>query len=113
MTLFCAASCARDNVPLYKDTTAPLEQRVEDALSRLTLEEKVAMLSAQSKFSSPGVPRLGIPDIWMSDGPFGVREDNRWDEWGTASHTNDSCTAFPALSCLAATWDREIGRAHV
>ena len=108
MTLFCAASCARDNVPLYKDTTAPLEQRVEDALSRLTLEEKVAMLSAQSKFSSPGVPRLGIPDIWMSDGPFGVREDNRWDEWGTASHTNDSCTAFPALSCLAATWDRDM-----
>ncbi len=108
VTLFCAASCARDNVPLYKDTTAPLEQRVEDALSRLTLEEKVAMLSAQSKFSSPGVPRLGIPDIWMSDGPFGVREDNRWDEWGTASHTNDSCTAFPALSCLAATWDRDM-----
>lgn len=108
VTLFCTASCVRDNVPLYKNVSAPIEQRVEDALSRMTFEEKVAMLSAQSKFSSPGVPRLGIPDIWMSDGPFGVREDNRWDEWGTASHTNDSCTAFPALSCLAATWNRDM-----
>lgn len=109
--LFCAG-CAQGGTPVYLDTTADIEDRVEDALSRLTLEEKVAMLSAQSKFSSPGVPRLGIPDVWMSDGPFGIREDNLWDEWKGAKHTNDSCTANPNLTCLAATWNREMAHRY-
>jgi len=72
------------------------------------LEEKVKMVHAQSKFSSPGVPRLGIPENWMTDGPHGIRADVLWDEWNTANQTNDSCTAFPALTCLAATWNTEI-----
>ena len=55
--------------PVYLDVTKPIEERVEDALGRLTLKEKVAMTHAQSKFSSPGVPRLGIPEFWMTDGP--------------------------------------------
>lgn len=91
--------------PLYQDDTQPLELRVKDALSRMTLEEKVALCHAQSKFSSAGVPRLGIPEVWMSDGPHGVREEILWDSWGNACWTNDSCTAFPALTCLAATWN--------
>lgn len=91
--------------PLYQDDAQPLEVRVKDALSRMTLEEKVALCHAQSKFSSAGVPRLGIPEVWMSDGPHGVREEILWDSWGNACWTNDSCTAFPALTCLAATWN--------
>ena len=61
--------------PLYLQEDAPLETRVEDALSRLTLDEKIDLIHAQSKFSSKGVARLGIPENWLSDGPFGVRED--------------------------------------
>lgn len=91
--------------PLYLDADQPITKRVEDALSRMTLEEKVAMIHAQSKFSSPGVPRLGIPEVWTSDGPHGVRAEVYWDEWNMAGWTNDSCTAFPALTCLAATWN--------
>jgi len=91
--------------PLYLDADQPITKRVEDALSRMTLEEKVAMIHAQSKFSSPGVPRLGIPEVWTSDGPHGVRAEVYWDEWNMAEWTNDSCTAFPALTCLAATWN--------
>lgn len=60
---------------------------------------------AQGKFCSPGCPRLGIPELWMSDGPHGVRAEINWNDWGYAGWTNDSCTAFPALICLAATWN--------
>ncbi|WP_288200528.1 glycoside hydrolase family 3 C-terminal domain-containing protein [uncultured Parabacteroides sp.] len=81
---------------------------VEDALSRLTLEEKVALTHAQSKFCSPGVARLGIPEFWMTDGPHGIRPEVLWDEWEQAGWTNDSCVAFPALTCLAATWNPKI-----
>ncbi len=94
--------------PVYLDSSAPIEKRVEDALSRMTLEEKVALCHAQSKFSSPGVERLGIPEIWMSDGPHGVRAEINWNDWGYSGWTNDSITAFPALTALAATWNPEL-----
>ncbi|MGV8827814.1 MAG: glycoside hydrolase family 3 C-terminal domain-containing protein [Breznakibacter sp.] len=98
----------QQTLPTYLDGRAGLEERVEDALRRMTLEEKVAMCHAQSKFSSSGVPRLGIPDVWMTDGPHGIRPEVLWDEWDQAGWTNDSCIAFPALTCLAATWDRDL-----
>ena len=66
------------------------------------------MCHAQSKFSTPGCPRLGIPEIWMSDGPHGVRMEFVWDDWQHAHWTNDSCTAYPALTCLAATFNPEL-----
>ena len=94
--------------PAYLDETRPLEDRIEDALGRMALEEKIAVIHAQSKFSSPGVARLGIPEIWTTDGPHGIRPEVLWDEWDQAGWTNDSCVAFPALTCLAATWDREM-----
>lgn len=93
------------DTPVYLDDTKPLEQRVEDALSRMTLREKINIIHAQSKFSAPGVPRLGIPELWCTDGPMGVRPEVLWDEWEQASWTNDSCTAMPSLTALAATWD--------
>lgn len=98
---------ARQTTPVYLDETRNIDERVADALSRMTLEEKVNILHAQSKFSSPGVPRLGIPELWCTDGPHGIRPEVKWDEWDQAGWTNDSCTAFPALTCLAATWDKE------
>ena len=101
-------SCTvKQTIPVYLDETRDIDERVADALSRMTLEEKVAILHAQSKFSSPGVPRLGIPELWCTDGPHGIRPEVKWDEWDQAGWTNDSCTAFPALTCLAATWDKE------
>lgn len=96
------------SVLVYLDESKPIEARVNDALSKMTLEEKIAMIHAQSKFSTPGCRRLGIPEIWMSDGPHGVRMEIDWDTWNHAGWTNDSCTAFPALTCLAATFNPEL-----
>lgn len=94
--------------PVYLDASRDIEERVEDALSRMTTSEKVAILHAQSKFSSPGVARLGIQGLWTTDGPHGIRPEVLWDEWDQAGWTNDSCVAFPALTCLAATWNPEM-----
>ncbi len=99
-------------IPVYQDETRPLDERVEDALSRMTLQEKVNMIHAQGKFSSAGVPRLGIPDLWMSDGPHGVRAEINWNDWGYSNRTNDSITAFPALTALAATWNPDLSFAY-
>lgn len=104
----CSVGTLTAQTPVYLDDIQPVEARVKDALSRMTLEEKVALCHAQSKFSSPGVPRLGIPELWMSDGPHGVRAEINWNDWGYAKWTNDSITAFPALTCLAATWNPEM-----
>ena len=99
-------------LPTYLDETKPVEERIEDALSRMTLDEKIAVIHAQSKFSSPGVKRLGFPDFWTDDGPHGVRPDVLWDEWEQAGQSNDSCVAFPALTCLAATWNPDMARIY-
>lgn len=109
LCLSAVFSCVDENqTAIYLDESQPLEARVEDALSRMTLEEKVKILHAQSKFSSAGVPRLGIPELWCTDGPHGIRPEVKWDKWDQAGWTNDSCTAFPALTCLAATWSEEM-----
>ena len=97
---------------VYLDTNRPIEERVKDALNRMTLEEKVKMIHAQSKFSSAGVPRLGIPEVWATDGPHGIRPEVLWDEWDQAGWTNDSCIAYPALTCLAATWNPEMSHLY-
>ena len=111
--LFSAsASVEAQNLPVYLDESKPVEQRIDDALSRMTLDEKIAVIHAQSKFSSPGVKRLGFPDFWTDDGPHGVRPDVLWDEWEQAGQTNDSCVAFPALTCLAATWNPQMARLY-
>lgn len=98
--------------PVYLDPSKPLEERVEDALQRMTLEEKVGVLHAQSKFCSRGVQRLGIPELWTTDGPHGIRPEVLWDEWEQAAWTNDSCVAFPALTALAATWNPELAELY-
>ena len=100
-----ALSICAQELPPYLDDNLPAEARIEDAITRMTLEEKIAMVHAQSKFSTPGCPRLGIPELWMSDGPHGVRMEFTWDEWQHAGWSNDSCTALPALTCLAATFN--------
>ena len=105
ITAILLASACTQNAP-------DIEKQIDGILSQLTLEEKIAMTHAQSKFSSPGVPRLGIPEIWCTDGPHGIRAEVLWDKWSQARWTNDSCTAYPALTCLSATWNTEMSRIY-
>lgn len=82
---------------VYKDPQAPVERRVEDLLTRMTLEEKIDMLGGVEGFYIRPNERLGIPKIKMADGPVGVRN------YGPA-------TAFPAGIAFAAAWDRDLTR---
>lgn len=98
---------------LYCSGKGPdIESRVDQLLSKMTLEEKIGIIHAQSKFSSRGVPRLGIPDLWTDDGPHGVRPETLWDAWASALQSNDSCTVYPSLTCLAASFDRDLARLY-
>ncbi len=81
--------------PVYKDASKPVEDRISDLLSKMTLEEKVSMLSGDSSgFDTKGIARLGIPAIHLSDGPLGVRTGN--------------ATSFPAGVLMAASWDTSL-----
>ena len=99
-------------ISVKSEINQELEFKIDSIISLLTLEEKVAMCHAQSKFSTSGVGRLGIPEVWMSDGPHGVRGEINWDNWGYAKWTNDSITAFPALTCLAATFNPKLSKKY-
>lgn len=110
--LLAVFSVNGQTIPMYLDESKNINERIEDVLRRMTLDEKIAIIHAQSKFSARGVPRLGIPDLWTTDGPHGVRPDVLWDDWQQAGQTNDSCVAFPALTCLVATWNRDLSRAY-
>lgn len=103
---------AQSETPVYLNPKASVEDRVEDALKRLTTHEKIMLVHAQSKFTSAGVPRLGIRQLSMSDGPHGVRAEVDWNSWNTAHWNNDSICAFPSLTCLAATWNRDLARVY-
>lgn len=102
--LLLAGSVGADSpaVPVYKDPARPVEERVDDLLSRLTLEEKIRLTSGVDQFFVPAVERLGLPRIGCVDGPMGIHGD-----FGTG-------TCMPGAVCLAASWNvglaEEFGR---
>jgi beta-glucosidase len=102
--------CAQEH-PLYLDETKPIEARVADLLPKLTLEEKVSLCYGNSTFTTAGVARLGIPELWMDDGPMGVREEvgNGFRNMG---RTDDFATAMPATLGLAATFNTDLANAY-
>lgn len=110
--LFLAILLFGMNHSTISASNTDIEAKVEEILSKMTLEEKVRLSYAQSKFSSPGVQRLGIPEVYTSDGPHGVRMEINWNDWNHSGWTNDSCTAFPALTCLAATWQPRLAAVY-
>lgn len=95
---------------LYAQDNTAVELKIEGLIKKLTLEEKVTMIHASSAFTSGAVPRLGIPELMMSDGPHGVRpEQGRY--WVQTEKLPDSGTYLPTGVCLAATWNTDLGYA--
>jgi beta-glucosidase len=89
-----------------------IEMKADSLLKLLTFEEKIALLHANAKFSSAGVPRLGLPELKSADGPTGVREEMERDSWEPLNLPTDSSTFFPAGPSLAATWNRDLARRY-
>lgn len=85
-----------------------MEQYIENLLSQLTLEEKVAMIHGAGLFRTGEVARLGIPSIRFSDGPMGVRGEYPDNEWRYLGYTDDYVTYLPCNSAIASTWDRDL-----
>ena len=83
-------------------------QNTELLLKKLTLEEKCALLSGAETFKTRGMPKHGIPQIWLSDGPHGLRK-----QAGESDHLglNPSvpATCFPTASAVANSWDTALG----
>ena len=83
-------------------------QNTEFLLKKLTLEEKCALLSGAETFKTRGMPEHGIPQIWLSDGPHGLRK-----QAGESDHLglNPSvpATCFPTASAVANSWDAALG----
>ena len=96
---------------VYLDEAKSIDVRVADLLSRLTIEEKVAMVHAKSTFAVEGVPRLGIPDLWMDDGPMGVRQEVG-EGFRNLNRQDDFATAMPATIGLAATFNVDLATAY-
>jgi len=85
-----------------------LQAKADSLLSQLTLEEKIAMIHARTKFSTGAVPRLGIPSLRMSDGPCGVRMEINLDNFDPIGWGNDDGIYLPALTAVASTWNPEL-----
>ncbi|MFH0952702.1 MAG: glycoside hydrolase family 3 C-terminal domain-containing protein [Verrucomicrobiota bacterium] len=99
---FATVSAMTSNAPaqqaeLYKNPQLPIETRVKDLVGRMTLEEKVDLLSGKAGDCTKDIPRLGIPSLRVSDGPHGLG-------WGVKA------TCFPTDLSMAATWNPDLIR---
>lgn len=95
---------------VFAQTDAQLYQKADALLKQMTLQEKVNMIHGSSSFTSGGVPRLGIPEWVMSDGPHGVRVEHGR-TYKDSSGVEDAGTYLPTGVCLAATWNPKLGYA--
>ena len=92
LCLFAAGPILKAQMPVYKDMSKPLDERVRDLVSKLTLEEKASLLGYNSK----AVPRLGIPAYnWWNEGLHGVARAGQ-------------ATIFPQAIGMAATFNDDL-----
>lgn len=111
--LYCFTLClvmTTSSLNAQQSTDLVTESKITDLLKKMTLEEKLGMIHANSSFTSAGVPRLGIPELVTSDGPHGVRPEHGRD-WVLDNKGGDSSTYLPVGITLASTWNPDLGYA--
>ncbi len=80
--------------------------RIESLLSQMTLEEKVSLTVGRDSWTTNSIERLGIPSLWLSDGPTGLRKSVTSEAIGIGD--SEPATCFPTASALASSWDRDV-----
>lgn len=85
-----------------------INEKVEELVSMMTLEEKAGMCHGNGLFRTGGVPRLGIPPLVFSDGPMGVRNEFADNGWETVGGNVDFVTYLPSCTSLAATFNKTL-----
>ncbi len=118
VSLMALASCqptvnqvtsTQDNNPR---SAAVIEASVESLLTQMTLDEKISMVHASGKFHVNSIERLGIPEMWLSDGPHGVRQQIERHSWNYAGWDDDHSTYLPHLTSVASSWDHSMAELH-
>lgn len=121
LTVFSIAAslsaCQSEQTPIKSSTKAStrlatVEQDVDAILTKMTLPEKVSLTHASGKFHVNAIERVGIPEMWLSDGPHGVRHQIERHTWASAGWTDDHATYLPHLTSVAASWDKDIASLH-
>src|SRR6476646_5999619 len=109
-TIFVALILIAFAVPSFSQQkeNPQVENKIKALIKQMTLEEKIGMIHANSSFTSAGVPRLGIPELVMSDGPHGVRPEHGRD-WVLDKGVDDAGTYLPTGITLASTWNPQLG----
>ncbi len=97
--LAAVSPASAQNLPIYQDPKAPLESRVSDLFQRLTLDEKMSLLTG-TDFTAQPIPRLSVPAMGMVDAGQGVR--------GGMGSTQGPATLFPSGVTMASSWDPEL-----
>ncbi len=83
------------------------EQKYLDILSQLTLDEKLSLLSGKTYWLTQEIDRLGVPSVWMSDGPHGMRKEKQ--TGGTnIMQASETSTCFPTAVTTASSWDTDL-----
>ncbi|MBE6053820.1 MAG: glycoside hydrolase family 3 protein, partial [Clostridium sartagoforme] len=85
-----------------------IDNKIEEVIKKLTLEEKTGMIHGAGLFRTEGVEKLGIKPLKMADGPMGVRNEFPDDSWVPYGYSDDYVSYLPCNTALAATWNREL-----
>ena len=106
--LFLSCNSAHEPTSSYRNSNTISEVKLDSLISLMTLDEKLTLIHANSSFTSGGIPRLGIPELVMSDGPHGVRHEHGRG-WSAIEDADDKATYLPVGISLASTWNKSLG----